>query len=882
MKRLSLLVATLATLVLSPILASSQSAPQVAKASVPTFVKFSGAVQNAGAILPTGATGATFALYKDQVGGAALWIETQNVQLDSFGRYSVVLGASKPDGLPPDLFTSGEARWLGATFNGGQEQPRILLLSVPYALKAADAETIGGLPPSAFVLAAPPISMSSTAVSPASITSSSGAPAANPPVNPPVTGKGTLNFIPMWDSTSDIVNSVLFQLGTGSAAKVGINTTTPGATLDVKGGANVQGLLTLPATGTATSGAGTSSQAYNLVASSFSSSTHAAINQAFQWKAEAAGNNTTTPSGTLNLLFGSGTATPTETGLKLSSNGLFTFATGQTFPGAGTITGVTTASGSGLTGGGTSGTLGLSLLKTCATKQILQWNGTTWVCANGGTGTVTSVGVTAPVSDFTVSGSPVTGSGTLGLFWKVPPASNDTANAIVKRDATGSFNVTSINGTGTFSTNTANVNGIAGSTSFDGGFGVHGSAASINGTQISVGVLGDSSSPGKLSSGVLGQDVNIGPGGVTLGVQGGSINPIGIGVLGYDGVNGLSNTFVTQSGFGRVGVWGDAESGGPNFNGIGVAGTSDTGVGVFAKNLTGGPHAALLALGGNGASGGANNGSPGISSVGGDNGCCDSMGLAGVGGNGINAKGGAFSGVGTGGAGVGGSFVGGHHPTCSGDGCGADGIVAMPGTSSTGVAGVAGRFIGDIWVTGLVIAGIKDFEIDHPLDPANKYLLHSSVESSEMMNIYTGNVTTDGQGEAIVPLPEWFEVLNSDFRYQLTVIGQFAQAIIAHEINGHQFVIQTSLPNVKVSWQVTGIRHDAFAKANPLVVEQEKSVRERGFYLHPELYGAPPEKQMAWAQHPETMRRIKEGSDSQLLHSTARPSPPTKVLTRRP
>jgi hypothetical protein len=105
---------------------------------------------------------------------------------------------------------------------------------------------------------------------------------------------------------------------------------------------------------------------------------------------------------------------------------------------------------------------------------------------------------------------------------------------------------------------------------------------------------------------------------------------------------------------------------------------------------------------------------------------------------------------------------------------------------------------------------------------------------------------------------EWFEVLNTDFRYQLTVIGQFAQAIVAHEIENNWFEIRTSAPNVKVSWQVTGVRQDAYAKANPLVVEQEKEARLRGFYIHPELYGAPPEKQIEWARHPQMMKKMQE------------------------
>src|SRR5260370_32820543 len=115
---------------------TAQQAPS-STAVVPRIVNFSGkATDIQGKSIP-GIAGATFAIYKDESGGSPLWLETQNVQADAKGNYTIQLGATKPEGLPLDLFTSGEARWLGVTVNGGQEQPRVLLLSVPYALKAA-------------------------------------------------------------------------------------------------------------------------------------------------------------------------------------------------------------------------------------------------------------------------------------------------------------------------------------------------------------------------------------------------------------------------------------------------------------------------------------------------------------------------------------------------------------------------------------------------------------------------------------------------------------------------------------------------------------------------------------------------------------------------
>ena len=152
------------------------------------------------------------------------------------------------------------------------------------------------------------------------------------------------------------------------------------------------------------------------------------------------------------------------------------------------------------------------------------------------------------------------------------------------------------------------------------------------------------------------------------------------------------------------------------------------------------------------------------------------------------------------------------------------------------------KVTGNLNVTGTLSKGSGTFKIDHPLDPANKYLYHSFVESPDMMNIYNGNIITDDSGLATVALPDWFEALNQDFRYQLTVMGQFAQAIVASEISHNQFTIRTDKPNVKVSWQVTGVRHDAYADAHRVQVEEEKPPQDKGHYLHPELFGAGPEQ----------------------------------------
>jgi trimeric autotransporter adhesin len=107
----------------------------------------------------------------------------------------------------------------------------------------------------------------------------------------------------------------------------------------------------------------------------------------------------------------------------------------------------------------------------------------------------------------------------------------------------------------------------------------------------------------------------------------------------------------------------------------------------------------------------------------------------------------------------------------------------------------------------------------------------------------------------VVQLPEWFGVLNRDFRYQLTCIGGFAPVFIAEEVSGNQFKIAGGKAGMKVSWMVTGIRQDAWANANRIPVEQDKPAQERGYYLHPTLYGEPPQKSIDWARHPEIMKR---------------------------
>jgi hypothetical protein len=153
--------------------------------------------------------------------------------------------------------------------------------------------------------------------------------------------------------------------------------------------------------------------------------------------------------------------------------------------------------------------------------------------------------------------------------------------------------------------------------------------------------------------------------------------------------------------------------------------------------------------------------------------------------------------------------------------------------------GFAGYFSGDVNVTGTLTKGAGAFRIDNPLDPAHKYLQHSFVESPDMMDVYNGNVTTNAKGFATVRLPAYFQALNRSFRYQLTSLSGLEEVAVARKIHDNRFVIQSQRPHAEVSWQVTGIRHDAYANAHRISVVLEKTAREQGRYLHPELYGKP-------------------------------------------
>lgn len=258
--------------------------------------------------------------------------------------------------------------------------------------------------------------------------------------------------------------------------------------------------------------------------------------------------------------------------------------------------------------------------------------------------------------------------------------------------------------------------------------------------------------------------------------------------------------------------------------GKGVQGVSTSGTGVYGSSTSGAGVYGTAAGSGIGVSGNTSSGTA----------------VQGLATTGIGVRGQAFNGNGVYGQDLAfGKGVWGVTDAGSGvEGYAGTNGVAVAGTivNNTGF-GWAGYFNGRVHVNGTLSKSAGSFRIDHPLDPANKYLSHSFVESPDMKNIYDGVVTLDADGSATVELPEWFDALNKDFRYQLTCIGEHAPVFIARKVEGNQFRIAGGYAGLEVSWQVTGTRNDAYARAHRIPTEELKAPDEVGRYLHPALHG---------------------------------------------
>ncbi len=436
--------------------------------------------------------------------------------------------------------------------------------------------------------------------------------------------------------------------------------------------------------------------------------------------------------------------------------------------------------------------------------------------------------------------------------------------------------------------------GVYGWTSSDSGRGVYGFAAAISGATYGVygesastsgrGVYGYASATTGTTYGVFGESAStsgrgvygLAPvygvygyagatGGTTYGVYGESRSPVGNGVFGLasatGGINyGVYGRSVSTAG---VGVYGHAgATGGTTY---GVFGHSDSTSGTGVRGL------ATAASGSTIGMYGQSNSPDGWGVYG--YASATSGTTRGVFGRADSANGRGVYGLSPGTSGIG---VYGLATATSGTTYGVFGWVnspngyAMYGWSTGTSAPYAGYFYGDVYVSGdFSVGGSKSFKIDHPLDPANRYLYHFAQESPEVQNVYNGVVTLDANGEAVVTLPAYFSALNTGpFRYQLTAIGAAMPNLhIAQEIQGNAFRIAGGVPGKKVSWEVTALRNDPYLRDYPARAEVDKPADEKGTYLYPQGYGQPETMGLDYRrnrnllEHPEVTPRPAEGGE---------------------
>jgi hypothetical protein len=708
MKRFLQLVSLVAILIGSSVAQQSNQSPIQAQVVVPRLIRFSGQLPGT-----SGTVGITFTLHKAQQDNAALWIETQNVQLDSTGKYTVLLGVTKPEGIPTDLFSTGEAQWLGIQVQGKTEQPRVLLVSVPYALRAAEADTLAGHAPSDFVTT---------------------------------------------DKLSGAVQQQLQQQststtpGTGKKAGVKASTPTDPETDFIDNNASQVVLVQQNGSGSALVATATTGMAVN------AKSTSTAIY----------GNNTGT--GTTSGVEGI-TSSP-------SGRGVYGFNTATTGTNFGVVGSANSTAGIGVFGS----------------------NGATSGPAVGVWGTTSS---TAGIA-LKGSSSATTGA-TTGVLGSVK---SPTGTALVLQN-TGSGPLFS-GESGTSNTQVVGIDGYGDMTT--------------NG-YVGIGSLGTPSYP--IESSTSTNEYNI----VAYDYATTSYAIYGYGT--YAGVYGDSPYVAVWGNGTDWGLYATASGSGE----YGVEGYDEVGYGVFGSNATTSyPAAEFANQAGAGTSGVAVIGISASGSASTIKGGVDFFDAAGEfeGPNGVI---GTASSDSTYGHGLTGISAGSSGAGVYGYNTGSSGSAVYGNDDSGSSTAYAGYFVGNVEISGTLNGTALAVKVDDPTDPANKYLSHASVQSPELKTFYDGTVVLDGSGQAEVTLPSYFQALNKDFRYQLTCIGGYAPVYIAREVENNAFRIAGGAPGMKVSWTVTGVRHDAYATAHPLVVETQKSAEEQGRYISPRELG---------------------------------------------
>jgi hypothetical protein len=498
-------------------------------AVIPQQVRYMGAFANRGG----DTVEATFRIYATAEGGEALWTETQQVAVKADGSYSVLLGAASESGLPQGVFAGGQARWLGVTVDSAEALPRTALSSVAYAMKAGDAETVGGVAAANLVTKDELAKMSqasTTAVQAQGSAQTAVQTGIEPATNP--TGSGTADYVALWTTSGNLGNSGIFQASSGF---LGVGTTTPGGPLQLStgatGGANATMMLTQ--TSAASGNYYADIGLYNskglignlsaLGAGYPSGNLFVANDVVFLGGQQNAGTNLiflTNTSGALK--FGTGGFGVSNERMRIGAAGGVSVGNSYvaTDPGAGNLI--------------VSGKVGVG---TSAPGAVLEVNGTakfdgliTFASGQtfpGGGGTITGVTASSPLTGGGTSGTVTVGLNTATL--------ENTLNSVYARlGAADTFTMAATFNQGITAKSTGGGGGVTG------------------GSDTGTGVVGSVSSPGNGSEGVLG----------------------------YTGT-ALSSTYTQEAANFYAGVWGDASSSG-SAGVAGVLATSDTGYGVVA------------------------------------------------------------------------------------------------------------------------------------------------------------------------------------------------------------------------------------------------------------------------------------------------------------
>jgi len=831
-------------------------------AEIPRTLSYQGIYTDTlGTPKPDGVYGFTFRLYETGSGGSAVWTQTKSLDVRR-GLFHTVLGDAIPFGGGVGF---DRQYWLSLQPGSDPElAPRIPLTSTGYSIRSIKSDT------SVYALNAPAQAFVDSAriagtIPDNSVTSNK---IANNAVTSLKIADGSISTAKLLD---DAVTSTKIADGAVATVDIADNAVTSGKIRPaqvVKSLNSLRDNITLSAAG----GASITSSGDSIIITAGSGGGGTGVQSLQNTNNTMDIVNPTGPTVTVNIKNSGVTATQLAdnsvttnkilsaavTPVKINSTGA-TGGQALTFDGSTVVWGNPSASlslpYSGLGSASGNGQAAFNITNTSASGAnygvLGQANSTTLNAAGVrgvGNGTGQVIGVEGVALSGT-SGTGVVGRGSAtGAYFETSSNSGVGAYGVATAPNGNAYGLqgqtASSSGRGVFGLATATIGGTSGlygqSASTDGA-GVSGLATATSGSTY--GLFGQSASTG--GKGVFG--ATTATSGTNYGVWGQSVSPDGQGVRGVAssttgityGVSGLS---ASTSG---TGVLGSAIATTGSTYGVLGQSASNAGSGVRgeASNSTG---TAYGVSGSSVSSGGAGVYGDGPSR--GVYGSCNST--YGVG---VWGKSEATSGQTVGVVGVTSSIVGkgvwGLVESTSGTNFGVYG-------STQSIDGYAGWFNQRVHVNGTLSKGGGSFKIDHPLDPENKYLYHSFVESPDMMNVYNGNVTLNAQGEAWVELPEWFEGLNKEFRYQLTAMGRPGPNLyIAEEIASNRFKIEGGAPGMKVSWQVTGIRKDAFAEKNRIPVEEQKTGEERGRYLHPDAFGQPQERGISWLHHLPELKR---------------------------